>query len=221
VTTTGPVHDELQGFGLEARRAVVAAQDAAQSMRHERIGTEHLLLGLLADAEVGQLLKDRGVTDGSARRKIAEAVPVVEPADPKAPLPRTARCGRAIGRATRFARDDHADLVGCRHLLLGVLDVEGTAGQVLRGLGIDIEHLRSAVGPAEPTTHEPAVDDQPTEPMAELAPLPVRCPHCAAPLADGVTGTRLPLTGQGGGGGRTVLSVSCPACGTLLGVAPG
>lgn len=226
MTTTGPVHDELQGFGLEARRAVVAAQDAARMMRHERVGTEHLLLGLLADPEVGQLLNDAGVTDGSARRKIAEAVPAAEPADPKAPLPRTARCGRAIGRATRFARDDHADLVGCRHLLLGVLDVEGTAGQVLRGLGIDIEHLRAPARLEEPAD-APAVDDAPAidepadaEPV-EPADLAVRCPHCAAPLADGVTGTRLPLGGAAGGGGRTVLAVSCPVCGTLLGVAPG
>lgn len=221
MTTAGPVHDELQGFGLEARQAVVAAQDAARSMRHERVGTEHLLLGLLADPEVGQVLKDAGLSDGAARRKIAEAVPVAEPADPKAPLPRTPRCGRAIGRATRFARDDHADLAGCRHLLLGVLDVEGTAGQVLRGLGIDIEHLRSPVGPHEPSIDEEAVDDKSTESPAELAPPAVRCPHCAAPLTDGVAGTRLPLTGQAGGGGRTVLAVSCPVCATLLGVAPG
>jgi ATP-dependent Clp protease ATP-binding subunit ClpA len=221
VTTTGPAHDELQGFGLDARRAVVAAQDAARSLRHERVGTEHLLLGLLADPEVGSSLKDAGLTDGSARRKIAEAVPVVDGLDPKAPLPRTARCGRAIGRATRFARDDHAELVGSRHLLLGVLDVEGTAGQVLRGLGVDLEHLRAPMRRPEPIADTTTAEDGPEDPAQELVTLVVRCHQCAAPLTDGVTGTRLPLTGPSGGGGRTVLAVSCPVCGTLLGVAPG
>lgn len=219
MTTAGPVHDELQGFGLEARRAVVAAQDAARSLRHEQVGTEHLLLGLLADSEVGQILKQAGLTEGSARRKITEAVPMAEPVDPSAPLARTARCVRAIGRATRFARDDHSELVGTRHVLLGVLDVEGTAGQVLRGLGLDVDQLRSAVGRPAPdaadVVPEAASGEAPTAHPA------VRCPHCQAPVVDGVTGTRLPLLQGDGTGGRTVLAVSCPACGTLLGVAPG
>lgn len=179
MTTAGPVHDELQGFGLEARQAVVAAQDAARSMRHERVGTEHLLLGLLADPEVGQVLKDAGLSDGAARRKIAEAVPVAEPADPKAPLPRTPRCGRAIGRATRFARDDHADLAGCRHLLLGVLDVEGTAGQVLCAASASTSstsgHLSARMSRA--STRRPSTTSRPSRPQSSL-PRP-----CAAPTA--------------------------------------
>lgn len=226
MTNTGPVHDELQGFGLEARRAVVAAQDAARSLRHERVGTEHLLLGLLADVEVGSILKGAGVTDGSARRKITEAVPVVENTDPKAPLPRSARGTRAIGRAARFARDDHADLVEPRHLLLAVLDVEGTAGQVLRGLGVDLEHLRAAVdrraseGVPEVVQDALGPEDLPST-GGDAPPPAVRCPRCVAPLTDGVAGTRLVLTGPAGGSGRSVLAVSCPVCGTLLGVAPG
>src|SRR5690606_5133535 len=101
-----------------------------RSLGHDRVGTEHVLLGLLTDADVGRLLRDAGVTEGAASRKVTEAVPTGGPPHAGA-LPRSPRCDRALGRAARFARDAHADRIGCTHLLLAVLDVEGTAGQVL------------------------------------------------------------------------------------------
>lgn len=209
--TSGASSEEMEGLGLDARRAVMAAQDAARSLGHDRVGTEHVLLGLLTDPAVGQILRDAGATDGAARRKVTEAIPAGPSSQPGRALPRSARCERAIGRAARFARDAHAELVGCPHLLLGVLDVEGTAGQVLRGLGVDLEQVRGALSGPSTTPH-----DMPEEPPSTSS-APVRCPSCEAPLSGGLAGTLLPVSVDGRDGAR-VLAVVCPACGTLLGV---
>ena len=210
--TSASVHDDLQGFALGARRAVVAAQGEARQLGHERVGTEHLLLGLLADPDVEPLLHDAGATIAVARRKVREAVPATGPVDRSAALPRSARCARAIGRAARFARDQRSDQVESVHLLLGVLDVEGTAGQVLRGLGVDIEQVRASVGAGPQQRHGPSTtgDDEAPGPSP-------RCPGCAADVTAGLTGTRVPVDGADG---RPVLAVSCPSCGTVLGLIP-
>lgn len=213
MTADGSVYDDLQGFGLGARHAVVAAHEEAQDLGHDRVGTEHLLLGLLADDELAPVVQETGAALPAARRKVLEAVP--KPADGSrlVPLPRTPRCARAIGRAPRFARAAGAELVGSDHLLLAVLDVEGTAGQVLRGLGVDVEHLRSALGGRSDRHHVAAGADR-TGPPASPAP---RCPRCEADLG-GVTATPLPATGATTG---TVEAISCPTCGAVLGILPG
>jgi len=68
----------FERFTELARRAVVAAQDAALSMRHDFIGTEHLLLGLIQTAgPAGEALREHGVEPARARettvRLLAEA----------------------------------------------------------------------------------------------------------------------------------------------------
>jgi ATP-dependent Clp protease ATP-binding subunit ClpA len=51
-----------------ARRAIVASQDAALSLGHDFIGTEHLLLGLTVTAgTAGEVLREHGVEPGRAR----------------------------------------------------------------------------------------------------------------------------------------------------------
>lgn len=210
VPADGPVPDPLQGFSAGARRALVLAEREARSLRHEVVGTEHVLLGLLADetTPTAATLRDAGATRSAVRRKITEAVGPGGGA--AAELTLSSRATRAIGRAPRLARDQGADIVGEDHLLLAVLDVEGTAGQVLRGLGVDIEQLRGALGgrASAPVVHD--------EPPATAAALPPACPSCHAPLDAGVVGTLVPVTGPTAGAGETVL-LSCPACGTVVG----
>src|SRR4051812_30670225 len=67
--------DGLEGFGQGARRAVAMAALEARELGSARLGTEHLLLGLLAHAEgaAARLLGESGVTLAGARRKVAEA----------------------------------------------------------------------------------------------------------------------------------------------------
>src|SRR5688572_21389707 len=196
--------DGLEGFGQGARRAVAMAAIEARDLGAARVGTEHLLLGLLAHAEgaAAKLLGASGVTLPSARRKVSEAVGQRQLSDadaarvrrPGDALERSARADRAIGRAFRFSHDAKSREVRTEHLLLGVLDVEGTAGQVLRGLGVDLEALRVAVESPRPVgeSAEPGVVGDGEDvavgavPESRTGPYvpPPSCASCSNPLED-------------------------------------
>lgn len=207
--TPGTPADDLRGFDADARRALVLAEQEARLLGHDRVGTEHLLLGLLADgtSAAATALRDAGATIDAARRKVAEAVGSGPPGT--TPASSSARASRAIGRAPRFARDLGADGVGSEHLLLAVLDVEGTAGQVLRGLGVDIEQLGNALGARTAT----AAREEHAHPVISVKPT---CPGCRLTLDATLTATPLPVSGTPDRQGVTV--VSCPACGHTLGI---
>ena len=55
--------DKLQRFTQRARRVLSLAQEEAERMRHNYIGTEHLLLGLLRDdgGVAGRVLRELGL----------------------------------------------------------------------------------------------------------------------------------------------------------------
>src|SRR5438045_5722276 len=117
-------------------------------MGQHPIGTEHRLLGILseADGDEAAAIRAQGATLDAAREKVVEAVGTkldTSDGDPQF----TARARRALERASRFSLqrlDEHVDI---EHVLLGVLDVEGTACQVLRRLGVDVAGLRRAADP--------------------------------------------------------------------------
>ena len=207
--TTGTPADDLRGFGADARRALALAEQEARLLGHDRVGTEHLLLGLLADesSAASSALREAGATIAAARRKVTEAVGTGSPG--ASPSSSSARASRAIGRAPRFARDLGADGVGSEHLLLAVLDVEGTAGQVLRGLGVDIDQLGNALGARTAT----AAREEHAHPVVSVRPV---CPGCRLTLDAALTVTPLPTSGSPDVHAVTV--VSCPACGHALGV---
>jgi ATP-dependent Clp protease ATP-binding subunit ClpC len=209
VTTGATSEPDLRGFSPAARRAVALAEREARSLGHERVGTEHLLLGLLAaeDGIVDGALRAEGATLTAVRRKVVEAVG--QGAAGGAAPRWTPRAGRALGRAPRFARDRREDLVTPDHVLLAVLDVEGTAGQVLRGLGVDLEALRSGL-------HGSNSEVEPAPAAPKPSAVPPHCPTCHEPAGGGLQGNEVPLRGPAER--RMVVVVSCPGCGTILGI---
>jgi len=202
-------------MGLGARRAVEAAEAEARALGHDRVGTEHLLLGLLAgeSTTAAESLRAAGLSLASTRHKVGEAVGTTGDAPPVAgDLPRTARAERALGRSLRFAHARHADTVATEHLLLGVLDVEGTAGQVLRGLGIDVDRLRAHLDGVPPA--DVVAETTAAEPAATTG---ARCGGCGAALADGLVYDVVEASGPRGP--RDVVVLSCGVCGHVVGVA--
>jgi ATP-dependent Clp protease ATP-binding subunit ClpA len=186
----------------------------ARRLDHQRVGTEHLLLGLLADddAEPGDVLRTAGVSLAAARLKVVEALGEDAGSPISEALPLTPRAQRALERAGRFSRKEQEPEVTAGHVLLGVLDVEGLACQVLRGLGVDIVHLRDAVANNRAGVSVALVDDQPS-----LGAVWPRCPNCQAPLEDTMTEVVIPARREREP--TTNLSVVfCAACGTTLGV---
>jgi ATP-dependent Clp protease ATP-binding subunit ClpA len=207
-----PPFGPLEGFAEDARRALHAAEVEAEGLGHHRIGTEHILLGLLddEDAPVAQALRHTGVSLAAARHKVDEAVGVTS-GDPPArgALPATKRARRAVEGAVRISHQRRSDAVTGSDLLQGVLHVEGTAGQVLRGLGIDVDRLGAAAEHVA-TNAAPSMAGGPDQPV-------VRCSSCGEEI-----GARLRydvVTARtDGGAARDAGVFSCGACGVVLGV---
>ena len=129
--------------------ALARAEAEARDLGHGHIGTEHLLLGLLADAgsTTAAVLDELGAALAPTRHKVVEAVGASDgDRDAQAALAahRAAACALSAAPGGSPTTGTPTE-VGSAHVLLGVLDVEGTAGQVLRGLGVDVDRLRAAI----------------------------------------------------------------------------
>lgn len=203
----------LENYSVGAERVVSLATVEARRLDHSRVGTEHLLLGLLSDddGEAAEVLRAAGATLAAARHKVVEALGTGTGSPHSNAMPFTPRAERALERAGRFSRKGQQPQVTSEHVLLGVLDVEGLACQVLRGLGVDIAQLRDALVPrlASPVA---IVDDQP--PVEAVRP---SCPQCHAPLDDTLTET-LVLARREGESPAKLRVAFCAACSTTLGV---
>jgi hypothetical protein len=132
-------------FTAEGRQAVVVAQREGAPLGHNYLGTEHLLLGVLAgDGTGGRVLADLGVRLGPAREALESIIgrgpePVAGGA-----IPFTPRTKRVLQMAAKNARSHGRDLAGTGTLLLALLEEgEGVAVQILERLGADDTELRT------------------------------------------------------------------------------
>jgi len=211
---------DLDGFSDAARRAVATAEEEAVELDHDLLGTEHLLLGLLvSDEGIATLLGRNGAPLAAARRKVQEARPPAAARRRRgAILDTTPRAARALVRAVRFAHHARSHEVHCDHLLLAVIDVEGTASLVLRGLGVDLDGLRAALEQGETAAGAASSATRPARGSAAAATTtPPRCPSCKAALLDGVHAHATHATDDTGNH-RHVTLYACGACGHVLGV---
>lgn len=108
-------------FTERASGAIAAARDAAASLGHSYIGTEHLLLGIAAETEGlgARLLSGQGLDMASLTRLVAAEMGSGAPGAPEQGL--TSNAAAAIERAAEEARRLGQCYVGTEHLLLGVL----------------------------------------------------------------------------------------------------
>ena len=207
------------GFDDAAARALTLADTEARQLGHDRVGTEHLLLGLLTNgSDTSKKLTDAGVTLTAARSKVTEAVGDGaggrRPAS-SSPLPRTARATRALGRSTRFAHARASDVVTSHHVLMGVLDVEGIAGQVLRGLGVDLDSLRAALEATSAVALSGAESaSRRRDPRGDV--VPAMCSSCGASL-DHDLAARIVSARDDDGQTRDALLFLCGVCGAVIG----
>jgi ATP-dependent Clp protease ATP-binding subunit ClpA len=74
----------FERFTDRAREVVVRSQSEARSLRHNYIGTEHLLLGLLSvtDGVAGRALRELGLDHAKTRERIVEIVGMPPPSEP-------------------------------------------------------------------------------------------------------------------------------------------
>lgn len=137
-----------QFFTERGKRVVQLAHREALALGHDIIGTEHLLMGLLAEGEgvAFQALKKAAVTLEDVRSRVEGAVGRGEPKIKAVDLPLSPRGKRVLEMAMREARNLGVNYVGTEHILLGILgEGEGMAAQILATMGIDLQKLSQEV----------------------------------------------------------------------------
>ena len=150
----------LDAFGPGALEALAIAPDEARQFRHDFVGTEHVLLGLIKSSSgiVPTVLRRLGADDECVRKEIQRLVhdgPVVH--EIAGEIPFTPRARQALQLAVHEAGLLKCANVGAEHLLLGLLrEGSGVASVVLKNLGVDLAAARREIlketGPAQPPT---------------------------------------------------------------------
>jgi ATP-dependent Clp protease ATP-binding subunit ClpC len=137
--------DKFDRFTKRARRVLTLAQEEAQRLNHNYIGTEHLLLGLVREENgvAVRVLRDLGVDPKQVRERVERTVGRGQRAM-YGKLSLTPRTKRVIELAVDEARRLGHHYIGTEHLLLGLVRAgEGVAVDVLRGLGVGLDKVRS------------------------------------------------------------------------------
>ena len=130
------------------RHSIVLAQEAARMHKHDLIGTEHILLGLLGEPRglAYEVLMAKTGSEQGIRNAIEEATP---PAGKKALRGHIAfrpESKEAIEQARRASADLGQYWVGTEHMLLGLIRAEESrAAQILHNLGFTSDELHETV----------------------------------------------------------------------------
>jgi ATP-dependent Clp protease ATP-binding subunit ClpC len=141
-------------FSDRLRGVLSDAREEASRLHHEHVGTEHLLLALLANSqrdEAGSATSPAGVVldllgvDWQKMRGVLEQTVLRGRTDtPDDQLSYTSRAKAVLELAMAEARISHAGTVDTQHLLLGLVREErGIAAQVLLDFGVTIEKMRA------------------------------------------------------------------------------
>jgi ATP-dependent Clp protease ATP-binding subunit ClpC len=162
--------DKFDRFTKRARRVLTLAQEEAQRLNHNYIGTEHLLLGLVREENgvAVRVLRDLGVDPKQVRERVERTVGRGQRAM-YGKLSLTPRTKRVIELAVDEARRLGHHYIGTEHLLLGLVRAgEGVAVDVLKQLGVGLDKVRSqtarvmmetsAQGPGRESKGTPLVD---------------------------------------------------------------
>jgi len=137
----------FERFTERARQVVVLAQDETRTLKHNYIGTEHLLLGLLREEEglAARVLASLEVTLEEVRRRVEELVGVGEEVT-TGQIPFTPRAKKVLELALREALSIGHNYIGTEHILLGLVrENDGVAAAILLDLGLDAERVRGEV----------------------------------------------------------------------------
>ncbi|HRI55986.1 MAG TPA: ATP-dependent Clp protease ATP-binding subunit, partial [Anaerolineae bacterium] len=137
--------DKLDRFSKRARKVLTMAQEEAQRLNHNYIGTEHLLLGLVKEDQgvAVKVLRELGVEPMQVIKAIERAVGKGDrpPYGKPTLAPRTKR---VIELSVEEARLMGHQYIGTEHLLLGLVrEGEGIAVNVLRSLGVSLDKVRT------------------------------------------------------------------------------
>jgi ATP-dependent Clp protease ATP-binding subunit ClpC len=132
-------------FTERARKAIEYARDEAARLKHDYIGTEHLLLGLLrlGEGKAVEVLINIGIDLGELRQSVEDVVQPSGGTMAMGQLPLTARAKKLLEVSAQEARSMRSKDIDTEHLLLAMLrDEEGVAAQVLSMYDLDYQEVQ-------------------------------------------------------------------------------
>lgn len=178
----------FERFTDRARTAVVLAQEEARLRRHNYIGTEHLVVGLLAVGEgiAWEVLTTSGITVEAVREEVKRMIGEGQTM-PEGHIPFTPRTAKVLELALREALQLNHNYIGTEHVLLSIIrEGEGVGWQILALLGLKSRTLRKSVldavdGLVAGRSRKPGT---PTKPTIGVAGSGVFCSFCGKSSAE-------------------------------------
>src|SRR5438477_588209 len=137
----------FERFTERARQVVVLAQEEARTLKHNYIGTEHILLGLLREAEglAARVLESLDITVEEVRAQVARIVGQGDEVT-TGQIPFTPRAKKVLELALREALSLGHNYIGTEHILLGLVrENEGVAARILLDFDADADKIRNDI----------------------------------------------------------------------------
>ena len=137
----------FERFTERARQVVVLAQEEARTLKHNYIGTEHILLGLLREEEglAARVLEGLEITVEEVRNQVIRIVGAGEEVT-SGQIPFTPRAKKVLELALREALSLGHNYIGTEHILLGLVrENEGVAARILADFDADSEKIRNEI----------------------------------------------------------------------------
>ena len=137
----------FERYSEHARAVIERARQEAQKLRHDHIGTEHLLLGLIEVKEgfAAKVLAHQNVDLVHAKKQVNSMVKHgTGPEDSNYEfLPFTVHTQNVLNDALKEARDLKHPKIGTEHILLGLLyENHGVGANVLQNMGLKLDDVR-------------------------------------------------------------------------------
>ncbi len=153
----------MDNFTPRAQRALQMARKEAARFDHGYVGTEHILLGLIAlgHGVAVNALQSLGIDIASVRMEVEKAVGSGSETKMIGSIPFTPRAKKVLALSASEARSLGHSYVGTEHILLGLLhEGEGIAARVLKNLGVDLEEIRFEIMKTLDPSYDPSGENE-------------------------------------------------------------
>lgn len=173
----------MDNFTPRAQQVLQLARKEADRFNHGYVGTEHVLLGLIAlgHGVAVNALQSVGIELDSVRMEVEKAVGTGPETKTIGSIPFTPRAKKVLALSASEARNLGHSYVGTEHILLGLLrEGEGIAARVLENLGVDLDEIRyeimKTLDPEYDTEGDEDFESEPEENLAggEAPPQPTK-----------------------------------------------
>ena len=135
-------------FTERARRVIILAREEAELYRHEYLGTEHILQGVIKDGGgiAVAIIQKTGTDLTQLKKELEKNLPRSSSSLIVGDIPFTSRAKKILEFAVEEARSLNHNYIGTEHLLLGLLkEKEGVACRILNGFGVYFDDVKERI----------------------------------------------------------------------------